>query len=193
MPWAPASRRRSAPAGATCREEVGGITALQALDLLGRDPETRVIVLISKPPAPAVAAQLLSAARATGKPVVVDFLGAPLSIRDLGNLHFAASLSEAAELAVRLSEDGSGRDSGDRARADFSAASSRAAPWRTKRISSLSAVLPSIDWNPSRSQGHAILDLGADEFTVGRLHPMIDQDLRLRRLRQEAADPEVGD
>jgi FdrA protein len=27
---------------------------------------------------------------------------------------------------------------------------------------------------------------------VGRLHPMIDNDLRLRRLRQEAADPEVG-
>ncbi len=37
-----------------------------------------------------------------------------------------------------------------------------------------------------------IIDLGADEFTVGRLHPMIDQDLRLRRLRQEAADPEVA-
>ncbi|HSN87887.1 MAG TPA: hypothetical protein VL025_14105, partial [Thermoanaerobaculia bacterium] len=41
-------------------------------------------------------------------------------------------------------------------------------------------------------QGHEILDLGADEFTVGRLHPMIDFDLRLRRLRQEAADPEVA-
>jgi hypothetical protein len=36
------------------------------------------------------------------------------------------------------------------------------------------------------------LDLGADEFTVGRPHPMIDQDLRIRRLKQEAADPEVG-
>ena len=33
---------------------------------------------------------------------------------------------------------------------------------------------------------------GEDEFTVGRLHPMMDNDLRLRRLRQEAADPDVG-
>jgi FdrA protein len=41
-------------------------------------------------------------------------------------------------------------------------------------------------------EGNTILDLGDDEFTVGRLHPMIDQDLRLRRLRQEAADPQVG-
>ena len=43
-----------------------------------------------------------------------------------------------------------------------------------------------------RSKAHTILDLGGDEFTVGRLHPMIDNDLRLRRLRQEAADPEVA-
>ena len=48
--------------------EVGGITALQALDLLRRDPETRVIVLISKPPAPEVAARLLGLARSAGKP-----------------------------------------------------------------------------------------------------------------------------
>jgi FdrA protein len=40
--------------------------------------------------------------------------------------------------------------------------------------------------------GHAILDLGDDEYTVGRLHPMIDQELRLRRLRAEAADPRVS-
>ncbi len=40
-----------------------------------------------------------------------------------------------------------------------------------------------------RSQGHAAVDLGEEEFTVGRPHPMIDNDLRIRRLLQEAADP----
>jgi FdrA protein len=34
--------------------------------------------------------------------------------------------------------------------------------------------------------------MGEDEFTQGRLHPMMDNDLRLRRFRQEAADPETG-
>jgi FdrA protein len=82
--------------------DVGGITARQALDLLGRDPETRVIVLISKPPAPEVAARLLAAARATGKPVVVDFLGLVPPLRHLGSIHFAVSLTEAAELAAGL-------------------------------------------------------------------------------------------
>jgi FdrA protein len=42
------------------------------------------------------------------------------------------------------------------------------------------------------SQGHTVVDLGEDEFTVGRLHPMMDNDLRIRRLQQEADDPEVA-
>ena len=42
------------------------------------------------------------------------------------------------------------------------------------------------------SQAHTIVDLGEDEFTVGRLHPMMDNDLRIRRLQQEANDPEVA-
>jgi FdrA protein len=42
------------------------------------------------------------------------------------------------------------------------------------------------------SQEHSIVDLGEDEFTVGRLHPMMDNELRIRRLEQEAADPQTA-
>jgi FdrA protein len=42
------------------------------------------------------------------------------------------------------------------------------------------------------SQGHTTIDLGEEEFTVGRPHPMIDNDLRIRRLLQEARDPETA-
>jgi succinyl-CoA synthetase alpha subunit len=44
----------------------------------------------------------------------------------------------------------------------------------------------------TRSEKHATVDLGEEEFTVGRPHPMIDNDLRIRRIMQEARDPEVG-
>jgi FdrA protein len=44
----------------------------------------------------------------------------------------------------------------------------------------------------TRSQEHTVVDLGEEEFTVGRPHPMIDNDLRLRRLLAEAADPETA-
>jgi FdrA protein len=161
--------------------EVGGVTALQALDLLRRDPETEVIVLISKPPAPEVAARLLGLARSAGKPVVVYFLGAPLPGRRIGNLHFAASLSEAAELAIQIPAIPAvpGVPVSGHLRGLFSGGTLA----QEVRLG-LSALLP-----PDRYQ---ILDLGDDEYTVGRLHPMIDQDLRLRRLRQDAADPQVS-
>jgi len=42
------------------------------------------------------------------------------------------------------------------------------------------------------SQGHCALDLGEEEFTVGRPHPMIDNELRIQRLRQEARDPQTA-
>jgi len=44
----------------------------------------------------------------------------------------------------------------------------------------------------SKDRDHTILDLGDDEFTVGRPHPMIDFALRKKRLLEEARDPEVA-
>ncbi|MEO6195319.1 MAG: acyl-CoA synthetase FdrA [Thermoanaerobaculia bacterium] len=167
--------------GRDLSEEIGGITAIQALDLLRRDPETRTIVLVSKPPAPEVAARLLGLARSAGKSVVVYFLGAPLPARRLGNLYFAASLSEAAEMAVELRE---GTSPSPTSRAGRLCGLFSGGTLAYETLLGLSAVL-----SPSQ---YKVLDLGADEFTVGRLHPMIDQDLRLRRLRQEAADRQVG-
>jgi FdrA protein len=44
----------------------------------------------------------------------------------------------------------------------------------------------------TKSYEHTAVDLGEEEFTVGRPHPMIDNDLRIRRILQEARDPEVA-
>ena len=44
----------------------------------------------------------------------------------------------------------------------------------------------------SHSEQHTAIDLGEEEFTIGRPHPMIDNDLRIRRLLQESHDPEVA-
>jgi hypothetical protein len=42
------------------------------------------------------------------------------------------------------------------------------------------------------SRDHTAIDLGADEFTVGRPHPMIDFAARTERLLAEARDPSVA-
>ncbi len=190
--------------GRDLKSDVGAITMHQGLDALARDPDTRVIVLVSKPPAPEVATGLLAAAQATGKPIVVDFIGYPPPARMLGNLHFATGLSEAAEMAVKQLSVISDQSLitvpliTGYLRGLFSGGT-----LAYEVMLGLQAVLSPIYSNapitesqnlpdPLKSQAHTIVDLGDDVFMVGRLHPMIDNDLRLRRLRQEAADPEVG-
>jgi FdrA protein len=44
----------------------------------------------------------------------------------------------------------------------------------------------------TKSKKHSILDLGEEEFTQGRPHPMIDPTIRRLRLVEESQDPEVG-
>ncbi|MBI5209427.1 MAG: acyl-CoA synthetase FdrA [Elusimicrobia bacterium] len=61
------------------------------------------------------------------------------------------------------------------------------------RARSNAPVAPFLDLRDSwKSVGHSFVDLGADEFTQGRPHPMIDYSVRNRRILQEAADPEVA-
>ncbi|MBU1077365.1 MAG: acyl-CoA synthetase FdrA, partial [Spirochaetes bacterium] len=40
-----------------------------------------------------------------------------------------------------------------------------------------------------KSREHSVIDLGGDEFTVGRPHPMIDFSLRNKKILEEAMDP----
>jgi FdrA protein len=82
---------------------VGGITMLEALSRLGRDADTKVIVLISKPPAPEVAKKVLAAAQRLRKPVVVNFIGADAKSIAGDNLFAAHTLEDAARMAVALS------------------------------------------------------------------------------------------
>jgi FdrA protein len=191
--------------GRDLKSEVGAITAHQALDLLARDPATKVIVLISKPPSPEVATQLISAAQGTGKPVVIYFIGYPPPARKIGNLRFAINLSEAAELAVEIGDG----------RVETTKKSPRGASSLYVRglfsggtlayetMIGLQATLSPLYSNapitnnqllkdPLHSECHTIIDLGDEFFMVGRLHPMIDNDLRIRRMKQEAADEQVG-
>jgi succinyl-CoA synthetase alpha subunit len=44
----------------------------------------------------------------------------------------------------------------------------------------------------SKSEKHTIIDLGDDEFTMGKPHPMIDYSSRCKRIIEEAGDPETA-
>ena len=46
--------------------------------------------------------------------------------------------------------------------------------------------------DPWKSKEHSVVDLGEEEFTAGRAHPMIDPTIRIQRIVDEAKDPEVA-
>ncbi len=195
-------------------DEIGGTTLLAGLELLARDPATRVIVIVSKPPAAGVAERALAAVRKSGKPAVVLFLGAELP--GGGNVHPVGTLERAAATAVALARRTSVSPAATPTSAGFDATVSKLAPsqkflrglysggtycteaqlvWRGAGIAAWSnapldkrLALP----HHAASREHTAIDLGADEFTVGRPHPMIDFAARIERLAAEARDPAVA-
>ena len=157
-----------------------------------------------------MAEEVLKKARKAGKPVVINFIARPVTTLRDGNLFFATGLDDAARLAVELANNppkiGSDIDVDLKIfkpeqkylRGLFSGGT---LAYEAQYI--LAGYLPKV-WansplnkenkmeNSLVSQEHSIIDLGEDEFTVGRLHPMMDNELRIRRLYEEAKDPEVA-
>ncbi|EEU2826681.1 acyl-CoA synthetase FdrA [Escherichia coli] len=89
--------------GRDLSREVGGISALTALEMLSADEKSEVLAFVSKPPAEAVRLKIVNAMKATGKPTVALFLGYTPAVARDENVWFASSLDEAARLACLLS------------------------------------------------------------------------------------------
>ncbi len=194
--------------GRDLKHGVNAITARQGLELLAHDPDTKVIVVVSKPPDPAVAASLLTTARQTGKPTVINFIGYAPPVSEFENLIFANTLLETAGKAVQALVGGVKPDPNQphvqgQVKPGFLRGLFSGGTLAIEAVRGLQAFLGPIHTNlsvpgglvledPLVSKGHTILDLGEDIFTVGRLHPMIDNDLRLRRMEQESSAEEVA-
>jgi succinyl-CoA synthetase alpha subunit len=198
-------------------KSIGGISMLYGLKALDADPATKVIVLVSKPPAPEIAARVLAAAEASAKPVVVIFLGAdPASITRKG-VYGAGCLAQAADIAVALSKGGEAVAApialSSETRRTLSAMARAMAPTQRHvrgifsggtfcfeaQLVHAAAGIRAFSNTPTagnsaladnwKSQDNTIIDMGDDQFTQGRPHPMIDPSLRDARVRDEAADP----
>ena len=219
-------------------EAVGGLTMLMAVEALKRDPATRVIVVVSKPPSPDVAGQVIEALEESGKPCVIHFIGlrgaSPESAAGLGfppeagsrpgfvpELLYATNLEETAALAVTLARGELYRPRTFTVpEAEFEALLKRERAGRAKGQKYLRGLFTGgtladealillheklggvfsnnqtdeafLLKDPRRSEGHAIVDLGDDVYTVGRPHPMIDPSGRNERIEREAEDPETA-
>jgi len=187
--------------------EIGGITTLMAMDLLDADPETESVVLISKPPHPEVARAVAARIAQSAKPHVLCFIGAD-DLALPANARQAPDLCAAAEYALGRPV-GEGFDIG----AEAAAAPGRRRDGRIEGLYSggtlaaeaqviLRAAGRQVVSNapvpgagrpgPGDAGADRVLDLGGDEYTRGRPHPMIDPALREQMLAPVLADPQVS-
>lgn len=201
-------------------EKVGGSTTLMAIEALAADEATAVIVVISKPPAPAVAEKVVAALKESGKPAVIHLIGMEKRSTE-GNLHYAGNLEEAARMALAaaankpwhpkvfdLSDDEIERIV-DRETSSVASNQRYLRGYYTGGTLTDEAVFLLNDElggiysfdpadpqfkleDPQTSQKHTIVDLGEDVFTVGRPHPMIDPSTRTERMEREAGDGEIA-
>src|SRR6185436_16470935 len=153
-------------------ERVGGLATLAALDALAQDPGTRRIVLISKPPAPAVARKVLERAKQSGKPFVACFLGS-------SEPGVAKTLTEAAERATERKLPTERFDLKKR-------------PGALRGLFCGGTLCTEAKLIIGTRKGDAFFDLGDDEYTRGRPHPMIEPELRNAHIARAMANPEVG-
>lgn len=190
--------------GRDLKDQIGAITTLQALDFLKNDQGTDVCVIVSKPPSSEIATHVISQARALDMPVVIYFIGYPTPSKSVGNIHFGINLHDAANKAVELSKSKNSKSSTPShqklgyLRGLFSGGTLAyesvlgLQPFLSPLFTNAPIIKSQILENPLKSKFHTIVDLGEDVFTVGRLHPMMDNDLRIKRLQQEVNDPETS-
>jgi FdrA protein len=182
-----------------------------AIRALREHDGTEVILFVSKPPSPDVAAQVLTAAGRT--PMVAALIGL-----DEG---FAAqpgiSLADTLESGVRTTLELLGMTAPDTTRTGGPTvrdARRRLAPERYlvrglfsggtlcyeslvilgRTLGEVRSNTPlSPEWGlPAPPESHQCLDLGEEEYTRGRPHPMIDPQARIEMIHEHAADAHVA-
>ncbi len=194
--------------GRDLSEKIGALTTLAAIDALDADANPRLVVLISKPPAAKVAEAVLARVAKSRKPFVICFLGA----KDLtmpANATLAPTLAVAAQAAL------GGRPIAGALDIPAVAAHARRSFDRQRRwirgvytggtlCGEAQIVLREAGepyWSNAPIPGaltqqsgiaHRLVDYGADEYTRGRPHPMIDPALRDQALATALEEQDVA-
>lgn len=211
--WGSGVRELIGVGGRDLSEAVGGLMARIGIEVFRNDPGVEALLLVSKPPAPEVAAELLKELAAVGKPAVAALIGLTEELDPPEGVRLARTL----EGGVRATLEALGKKAPDLAgglvdrvghvveglgggrtaiRGLFSGGTLcyESMVVISERLGEVRSNVPlRRGWGlPAPEGAHVCLDLGEEEFTKGRPHPMIDPELRIERIREETEDSRVG-
>jgi len=202
--------------GRDLSEKVGGIMAIEAIKLLQKDKNTKFILLVSKPASKGVVEKIVETAGKSKKPFAMCMMGDDSHKCTDKNIYSTETLEELSLLALTLVDKKKAKniDLSDNTwkktaqkylksvhpkqkyiRGLFSGGTLCYEAQRilSKTVGDIYSNAPLSKENllkdSNKSYKNSCIDLGEEEFTVGRPHPMIDATLRSERIIQEAKDP----
>jgi FdrA protein len=186
--------------GRDLKAEVGAVTTLMAIDVLEADAGTKHIVLISKPPEASVAKLVLDRVARSAKPFTICFLGAS-NLALPANARPAATLRAAADLSLgrptsRAKPPSVRAHCGKWVRGLFAGGTFCAEAQVVFAQAGLAVAsnvpVPGAQSLAGAKNSHIMIDLGDDEFTRGRPHPMIEPAVRDRPIVDALGDADVA-
>ena len=205
--------------GRDLSDDIGAISTLQVMDALDKDPNTAVILLVSKPPGAKTLALVNQRIAVCSKPVVTCYLGSEKGLfqnTDTCNVTTTHNLDDATTAAIRLAggmrvdegnditpdviqrEQSKIKASQKYVRGVFAGGTLCYQAQQVLRDAGLTAHSnepldkDKLLADSMVSVEHTLIDMGADEFTAGKPHPMVDSTQRVERILAEALDPEVA-
>ncbi|GCD91584.1 FdrA family protein [Nocardioides sp. LS1] len=165
--------------GRDLSSEVRGLATREAMRRLDADPAVELIVVVSKPPAADVAAEIRAYADTLATPVSFALLGAGQP--DLTDAAEAVLARMGREVPTwPVCGEAAAPTGGTLLRGLFVGGT------LASEAKLLAAAALGTD------AGHTFVDFGDDAYTAGRAHPMIDPTLRLDHLAKAAADPDTA-
>ena len=187
--------------GRDLKTEVGGISSLMALEALDSDPQTKQIVFISKPPPADVSAIVLERIGKSNKPATVCFIGAGKMQMPV-NATQVVTLKEAALVPLGINSDPApassvnippGRTQVQGLFTGGTLCAEAQVIFQTAGVGVASnAPIPGVPSVADDPAAHPMLDLGDDQYTQGRPHPMIDPTVRDEAIIQALQDNNVA-
>jgi len=206
--------------GRDLSDTVGGVSTLTAIDALEKDPGTHAIAVISKPPGQDTLGRIVQRLNRCSKPVIACFLGLESTNRlPEARFEFCSTLDDVVTASLRLAsaattsialllpndyaeqleaEIGRMRPDQVYVRGLFAGGTFCYQAQQVMRDGGIvvhsNAPLKGMRRldGANASVENTLIDMGADEFTIGVPHPMIDATNRRERILDEAGDPHVA-
>ncbi|MFC4770604.1 bifunctional FdrA/YlbE family protein [Enterococcus hermanniensis] len=191
--------------GRDLSDKVGAITVKDAIIALENHEPTDVICVISKPPAKEVRDEVVQLLQSITKPVVAIFLGEKPTAHE-GKVYLAHTLEETAKIAVDLAKSvkikptyfepvkqPSKKLADDKVIKGLYSGGTLAAEAGMLLSEALGLEgLVKQEGFILKSQGYDVIDLGDDRYTQGKPHPMIDPEVRIKKIKEYSADKSTG-